>query len=120
MKNLFVFSLFCFVFSFSHELQAHKNSSNYSVEYSLGNFEKKLFYLDLQEGTRLYIDCNGDGGQVDYFLYGPNHKLIAYDMKLYSDCSIQVDIERDGRYFFDSKNYSKKSAKIVVAFSEKR
>ncbi len=120
MKKLFVFYFFCFIISLSQELQANKSTSNYAVKYSLGNFEKKLFYLDLEEGTKLNIDCNGDGGQVDYFFYGPNAKLIAYDMKLYSDCSIQVNIERTGRYFFDSKNYSKKSAKIFVAFSEYR
>jgi hypothetical protein len=76
--------------------------------------QEAVYALNVKSDNTISFVGIGQGGQVNYFLYDPNYKLIAYDLTTGSDCNISYFAKIPGKYYLEADNYGTTIAKLVI------
>jgi hypothetical protein len=114
MKKIFSICLLLALLTNHSNSFANRKEGPGIIDGTLGPYEDKVYSINLVGDSKTYFIGSGDGGQIDYWLYDPNGKLVAYDLKLRSNCDITYYARIPGTYYLLVKNYSKEKASYEV------
>lgn len=112
-KILLILSLLC-VSLYTPNLQAERVGGPGVITFEIKGDEEKLFSLYLKPDMVHRFIGRGDTGQVNYYVYDPNNKLVVADMEMGSDCNLEFIPKLPGKYHLLASNYSDATVSVVV------
>lgn len=117
MKKILILLSIMFCAAISNLSNAGRLEGSGSMKLTLKPDQIKIYNVNLIGNELTHVQCSGVGGEVDYYLYDPNGKLIDYDKELGSNCNIKVNIINSGKYYLKVDNLSddeSASIKIII------